>query len=150
MEFNSKSISMSALRRIMLAMLFVMAIPAFGFAQKIVGTITDEQGEPLIGATIMVEGTTTGATTDIDGKYSVNAKKGQTLTFTYVGMDTQKVKIGNSKVDERLVAYGAIAEYMFLTGMYDEASMWDKRYKDLIQTTLYPNRSIRIPQRRWE
>ena len=98
MEFNSKSISMSTLRRIMLAMLFVMAIPAFGFAQKIVGTITDEQGEPLIGATIMVEGTTTGATTDIDGKYSVNAKKGQTLTFTYVGMDTQKVKIGNSKV----------------------------------------------------
>ena len=61
-----------------------------------------------------------------------------------------RLEIGNSKVDERLVAYGAIAEYMFLTGMYDEASMWDKRYKDLIQTTLYPNRSIRIPQRRWE
>ncbi len=60
------------------------------------------------------------------------------------------LEVGNSKVDERLVAYGAIAEYMFLTAMYDEASIWDKRYKDLIQTNLYPNRSLRIPQRRWE
>ena len=98
MELNSKSNSMSIVRRILVAMMFVLAIPAFGFAQKIVGTVTDEQGEPLIGATVMVEGTTTGSTTDIDGKYSVNAKKGQILTFSYVGMDTQKMKVGNAKV----------------------------------------------------
>ena len=77
MELNSKSNSMSIVRRILVAMMFVLAIPAFGFAQKIVGPVTDEQGEPLIGATVMVEGTTTGSTTDIDGKYSVNAKKGK-------------------------------------------------------------------------
>ena len=57
---------------------------------------------------------------------------------------------GNPKMDERLFAYGAIAEFMFLSGSYDEASLWDKRYKDLIQVALYENRSMKIPQRRWK
>ena len=98
MEFNSKSNLMGILRRITVAMMFLLALPALGFAQKIVGTVTDEQGEPLIGATIMVEGTKVGSTTDIDGHYSVNARKGQALVFSFVGMDTQKVKVGNSSV----------------------------------------------------
>jgi len=56
---------------------------------------------------------------------------------------------GNPKMDERLFAYGAIAEFMFLSGMYDDATIWDKRYKDLIQVTLYSNKSLKIPERRW-
>ncbi len=57
---------------------------------------------------------------------------------------------GNPKMDERLFAYGAIAEFMFLTGMYDEATLWDKRYKDLIQVASFANKSFKIPQRRWK
>jgi len=56
---------------------------------------------------------------------------------------------GNPKMDERLFAYGAIAEYMFLSGSYEDATLWDKRYKDLIQVALYENKSKKIPQRRW-
>ena len=47
MELNSKSNSMSIVRRILVAMMFVLAIPAFGFAQKIVGTVTDEAGNTV-------------------------------------------------------------------------------------------------------
>lgn len=60
-----------------------------------------------------------------------------------------KLDRGSSKMDERLFAYGAIAEFCFLSGMYDEATLWDKRYKDLIQVALYENKSMKIPQRRW-
>ena len=56
---------------------------------------------------------------------------------------------GNPKMDERLFAYGTIAEFMFLSGMYDDATIWDKRYKDLIQVALYANKSLKIPERRW-
>lgn len=49
MELNSKSNSMSILQRIAVVMMLMVAIPALGFAQKISGTVTDEQGEPLVG-----------------------------------------------------------------------------------------------------
>lgn len=65
---------------------------------QITGKIVDEQGEPLIGATVRVKGTTAGATTDLDGKYSVKASKGATLLASYVGCTEQKAVVGASKV----------------------------------------------------
>ena len=56
---------------------------------------------------------------------------------------------GNCKADERLFAYGAIAEYMLLSGMYDEEAVWDKRYKDLAEVVLSTNKSLKIKERRW-
>jgi hypothetical protein len=59
------------------------------------------------------------------------------------------LETGNCKLDERVFAYGAIAEYMFLTNNSDEAAMWDKRYKDLIEVVIFSNRSLKIKNRRW-
>ena len=98
MEYNSKSNSMNAIRSLVLALLFMLAFPAMGFAQQISGTVTDEQGEPLIGVTVLVEKTKTGVSTDIDGKYVIAAKAGQVLSFSYVGMEPQKIKVGGKKV----------------------------------------------------
>ena len=83
----------------------VNAIPEMGsFAPSIsqqtdavAGTVTDETGEPLIGVSVVVKGTTMGVITDFDGKFSLNAKKGDVLEVSYVGYTTQAVKItGNT------------------------------------------------------
>lgn len=61
---------------------------------KVTGTVVSAtDGEPLIGATVMVKGSTSGAATDIDGKFSVNAKKGSTLIVSYVGYTPQEIKV---------------------------------------------------------
>ncbi len=97
MESNSKSTS--TLRRMIVAMLLMVAIPAIGFAQKAIsGTVTDELGEPLIGVSVTVKGTSVGVSTDLDGKYTVQAREGQTINFSYVGMDPVAVKVGNQSV----------------------------------------------------
>ena len=97
MESNSKSTS--TLRRMLVAMLLMVAIPAIGFAQKAIsGVVTDELGEPLIGVSVTVQGTSTGVSTDLDGKYSINAREGQTINFSYVGMNPVAVKVGNQSV----------------------------------------------------
>ena len=98
MELNSKSNSMSILQRMAVALMLMVAIPALGFAQKISGTVTDEQGEPLVGVSVVIKNTNTGVSTDLDGKYTLAAEKGQTVAFSYVGMVTQQVKVGNNKV----------------------------------------------------
>ena len=63
----------------------------------ITGTIVDEgSGETLIGATIVVKGTTRGAASDLDGKYSIAASKGETLVFTSIGYATVEEIIGDA------------------------------------------------------
>ena len=60
------------------------------------GTVVDESGEPLIGVNIQVVGTTTGAITDIDGKFSFQAAAGNiAVQVSYVGYLTQRIAVGN-------------------------------------------------------
>ena len=70
------------------------------FAQQktVSGTVTEESGLPLPGATILNQGTSNGVTTDFDGKYSISVSEGSTLVFSYVGMESQSVSIGTSSV----------------------------------------------------
>lgn len=57
------------------------------------GQVFDENGDPVVGAQIMVKGSKTGTVTDIDGKFSLpSAKQGETIVITYLGMDSQTVK----------------------------------------------------------
>lgn len=73
-----------------------MMLPIIAMAQErtINGTIVDEQtDEPLIGVTVIVEGTTTGTTTDINGNYSIRAFAGQSLVFSYIGYNTVTIPI---------------------------------------------------------
>ena len=72
---------------------------AFGFsvqAQSVSGTVTDDNGVPLPGATVLVEGTSNGVSTDFDGNYSINASSGDTLVFSFVGYSNQSVVVGSS------------------------------------------------------
>ena len=57
------------------------------------GVVTDPSGEPLIGASILAEGTSMGAATNIDGEYTINVAENATLVFSYVGYDTQRIAV---------------------------------------------------------
>ncbi|WP_373309497.1 SusC/RagA family TonB-linked outer membrane protein [Capnocytophaga stomatis] len=61
--------------------------------QEIKGTVVDNQGMPLLGATVIVKERNVGVTTDIDGKFTTKAENGQTLVVSYIGFQTQRVKI---------------------------------------------------------
>lgn len=64
--------------------------------KSVKGVITDSDGLPLPGASVAVQGGQKGATTDFDGLYTVEVQKGQTLVFTYVGLETQKIVVGDA------------------------------------------------------
>ncbi len=61
------------------------------------GTVLDETGEPLIGVSVQVKGTTTGTITDFDGKFSLSVSANATLIISYIGYQTQNVEVGNQR-----------------------------------------------------
>lgn len=66
---------------------------------EITGTVTDAKtGEPLIGVTVMVKGTQTGVTTNVDGQFKLSCKEGDVLQVSYIGYETKEVKVGALKM----------------------------------------------------
>ena len=84
----------NVMKYLFLLVLFTL-LPGGVMAQNttITGTVTDHEG-PVIGATVRVKGSATGAVTDIDGNYTIDAPRGATLEFSYVGYLTKEVKVG--------------------------------------------------------
>ncbi|MBD5176218.1 MAG: TonB-dependent receptor [Bacteroidales bacterium] len=80
-----------------LTLFLIMVLTYLGiYAQNVnvSGTVTSSlDGEPLIGVTVMVKGTSTGTSTDVDGQFSINAKPGSTLYFSYIGYTPKEVKV---------------------------------------------------------
>lgn len=75
--------------------LVAMLLCSATYAQRsISGTVVDENNEPLIGVNILIQGTTTGAVTDLDGNYSLQANEGDVLVFSYTGFSTTEVQVG--------------------------------------------------------
>ncbi len=84
---------------------------------NITGTITDENGVPLSGASVVVKGTTTGAVADFDGNYSINAPSDGTLVFSYVGYAAQELQInGRSTINSSLEPDAAALDEVVLVG----------------------------------
>ncbi|MEN8229832.1 MAG: SusC/RagA family TonB-linked outer membrane protein, partial [Bacteroidota bacterium] len=64
--------------------------------QSVTGTITDEDGNPIPGVNIIIKGTTHGAISDVNGRYTINVDDpGAILIFTFIGMHTQEVQVGS-------------------------------------------------------
>ena len=69
------------------------------FAQStITGQVKDATGEPIIGASVLINGTSNGTVTDLDGNFSVNVQPGATLTISYIGFQKQQVAATNGMV----------------------------------------------------
>lgn len=116
----------------------VMAVPAVVQSdKKITGTVLDATGMPVIGANVMVKGTTNGTITDMDGRFSLDVDKGATLVVSYIGFANQEIKVGNQtnlsialKEDSKaldelvVVGYGTVKK-SDLTGSVGSVSMED-------------------------
>ncbi len=78
----------------------------FTMAQKtITGTVSDADG-PLPGATVVVQGTSNGVTSDFDGNYSIEANEGDVLEFSFIGMTTGTATVGSDSVINMTLAGG--------------------------------------------
>lgn len=71
-----------------LSLLAVLGVVAKAQNVPVTGTVTDADGEPLIGVSVLVKGTSVGAITDLDGKFSLEGKAGDVLVFSYIGMES--------------------------------------------------------------
>lgn len=87
-------------KRFFTALLALLLIGVQAFAQSAVsGKVTDEAGEPCVGANVLIKGTTTGTMTDLDGNYSLpHVKQGSILVFSSIGYTSQEVRLGSSSV----------------------------------------------------
>ncbi len=101
---QSRMLCKVALVALMLAIQAMLGIGAGVLnAQTVKGTvISGSDNEPLIGASVMVEGARNGAVTDLDGNFTITAKNGQTLEVSYLGFITQKVKVTGSVINVTL------------------------------------------------
>lgn len=69
---------------------------AFAQSKSITGTVTETNGEPMLGATIIVVGTNNGTSTDFDGKFNLTVNQGEKLEVSYVGYGTKTIEVGSA------------------------------------------------------
>ena len=121
----------------------VWIAPTAAYAQQSIvkGTIIDEFGEPVPGASVVVAGTTNGTITDFDGNFSLNVKPGAELRISFVGYETQTVKAKDGmtiKLSENsellgeveVVAYG-VQKKVTMTG-----AVASVKSEDLVRTSV--------------
>ena len=96
--------------------LFFLGIGIISAQTQVRGTVVDESGEPVIGATIQVKGTSQGTVTDIDGNFYLSAPSDGTLVISYVGMMTQEVPV-SARVNVTLTTDTEVLEEVVVTAL---------------------------------
>lgn len=111
--------------------------------RSIKGKVTDEQGEPLPGVTVLIKGTTNGTVTNVDGYYSLGAQIGDILVFSFVGMLTQEVSYDNQSLLDITMTIDAIGIEEVVTigyGVRKKATVTGAMSQ--VDTRLIKNRSV--------
>lgn len=84
---------------------------------QISGVVYDAtEDSPLIGATILIKGTQTGVTTDIDGKYTIDANNGDVLIFSYLGYDSKEFTVDDNNILDAKLTQGLVLDQVVVTG----------------------------------
>ena len=107
------------MKKISLLLVLMVSLVGFTLAQRTIsGTITDDSGETLIGASVVAKGTTVGTITDIDGTYSLSiAQDVTTLVVSYTGFDTKEIVLGASNVVDVTMAQGVDLTEVVVTAL---------------------------------
>ncbi len=101
----------------------VLFASAQTMAQRTVsGTVTDSNGESLIGANILEKGTTNGTITDFDGSYSLSVADGATLVFSFTGYTDQEIVVGNASTVNVTLEEGQLLDEIVVTGYGTQSS----------------------------
>ena len=91
----------------------------FGFSmhsQSISGTVTDDNGVALPGATVLVQGTTNGVSTDFDGAFTISASSDDTLVFSFIGYASQSILVGSSSTINVSLSPDNLLDEVVVTG----------------------------------
>ncbi len=106
------------MKQLMLFLLFLL-VCGVGYAQQqITGTVTNsDDGEPMIGVTILEQGTTNGTVTDFDGSYSISVQPGAVLEFSYTGFASQEITIGSETQVNITLAPGVALDEVVVTAL---------------------------------
>lgn len=107
------------------------ATPVMAQSQSVKGTVVDENGDPIIGASVRVEGQEGGVITDLNGNYVINAPKGAKVTISYIGYLSQTVEAGGrvqlkedaQNLDELVVVGYGVQKKAHLTGSVETVPM---------------------------
>lgn len=107
------------MKRLSIVLTLLLFTVGFAMAQRTVkGTVTDDRGEPLIGASILVKSTSSGTATDVDGAYSLTVPEGgNTLIISYTGYETLEVAIGASSTIDITLNEGISLEEVVVTAL---------------------------------
>ena len=89
---------MNVLKRFLLSFMLMLTCTVMYAQTEITGTVVDETGETVIGATVMEKGTNNGTVTDFDGKFAIKVKPGAMLVFSYVGYLNVEMPASNDMV----------------------------------------------------
>ncbi|MDT3403805.1 SusC/RagA family TonB-linked outer membrane protein [Mucilaginibacter terrae] len=109
----------STLNSFCLLLLFIscFTVPAATFAKAgttlppVTGTVTDEDNQPIAGASVHIKSSTQGTTTDANGHYTMNVEKGTVLVFSFIGYLNQEVTVGDGPINVKLkVQYNKLNE----------------------------------------
>jgi TonB-linked SusC/RagA family outer membrane protein len=102
----------------MLLCLMVLTVGTMLAQQKVKGSLNDANGEPLIGASVVAKGTTTGTISDFDGNFELDVPEGvSTLVVTYTGYDTQEVSMDGSEMYNIIMTEGVALDEIVVTGL---------------------------------
>ena len=86
---------MEQLRKFLLGTVFLLASTIMYAQSQVTGTVVDETGETVIGATVMEKGTANGTVTDLDGNFTLSVAEGTTLVISYIGYNTVELPAKN-------------------------------------------------------
>ena len=114
---------MLMVRKIVLSLAAILSVVGMAMAQnkQVSGTVTDTKGAPVIGATVVVDGTTIGTSTDAEGKYTLDAPVDGVLAVSSIGYSEQKVAINGKTLVNIVLAEAAHAMDDVIVTAYGEA-----------------------------
>jgi len=101
---NLKNISnMNAIRNLLtICLAMLLSLSAQAEVINVSGKVTDETNSPIVGASVLVKGTSKGTITDLNGEYKISAEKGKTLVFTYIGYEKKEAKVTGTQINVQL------------------------------------------------
>ncbi|MBU2950936.1 TonB-dependent receptor [Tamlana agarivorans] len=86
------------MKKILSIFLVMASLSLFAQQKEVTGKVTNKDGVPMPGASVIVKGSKRGAMTDFDGEYSISAQTGEVLSYSYIGMEDKEVTVGAASV----------------------------------------------------
>jgi len=141
---------------VMLTLLMALVVQiSFAQNKNVSGTVSDDSGLPLAGATVIIKGTSTGVSSDFDGNYSISTSVGDVLVFSYVGYLNQSQTVGTSDTINVTMALDNALEEVIVEAYSNNLISKEKSVSAI--TTLSaesvdsrPNASVGFPSNRCE